>query len=306
MSISAPAVIWRISDGRAGHDTQSIGLVEALQRRLTCRTVDVPVQHVLASAMQFVSGAYKPGHDRPAPTLIIGAGRRTHLDMLAARRRFGGRCIVIMRPSLPRRWFDLCLIPEHDQPQSADNVIATKGALNRMRPGQNRPQQGLVLVGGPSRHHDWDENAIIAAIERIIGDDDSMHWTITDSPRTPATTSQRLARLTATTYQSFQACPPDWLATTLPQTGVAWVSEDSVSMIYEALSAGCHVGVLDVPRRTRHGRVTQGVDNLVDTGYVVPYKRWQKTHTLLPSPTPLREADRCAAIIAERCLGGRS
>ena len=40
----APRVVWRISDGKPGHDNQSLGLVDALQRRTPVHSYDIPVR----------------------------------------------------------------------------------------------------------------------------------------------------------------------------------------------------------------------------------------------------------------------
>ena len=42
-----------------------------------------------------------------------------------------------------------------------------------------------------------------------------------------------------------------------------WVTEDSVSMIYEALSAGCKVGVIPMDR-LKADRIVKSVDTLLD------------------------------------------
>lgn len=303
MSASDSPVIWRISDGRPGHDTQSLGLTEALQRRLDCRAVTLSVQSPARALASWITGRYPAGRDRPNPSLIIGAGRRTHLDILAARRAYGGRGIVLMRPGpLFRRCFDLCLIPEHDQPSPAANVMTTKGAVNRMRPAHKQPGQGLMLIGGPSKHHDWNGDRLIGALERIITADPGIHWIVTDSPRTPAATSRRLAGLPAAEYHPHGECGPGWLSERLAETGPAWVSEDSISMVHEALTAGCHVGLLDVPRRQASDRVTRGIDNLIREGYVTPFAIWQQSRSLRQAPVRLQEADRCAAFIIKRFL----
>ena len=36
-------VVWRFSDGKPGHDNQSLGLVDALQRRIPIDIYDIPV-----------------------------------------------------------------------------------------------------------------------------------------------------------------------------------------------------------------------------------------------------------------------
>lgn len=302
-------VIWRISDGRAGHDNQSIGLAEALARRCDCQIHTIAAQPRLAAGMQWLRQRYTPATRLPQPTLIIGAGEHTHPDLLAARRYSGAPAIVIMRPSLPYRWFDLCLIPEHDQPPRADNIIPTRGALNRMQPGNNDPGRGLILVGGPSRHHDWDKDSLIEQIECIAAHGDPVHWTVTDSPRTPAATRSALAGLHITgriRYQPFNDSPPGWLAAALPESGQAWVSEDSVSMVYEALSAGARVGLLKIPSRHPGNRLEKGIKTLITDQYVMPFNEWKIKGVLGAPPHLLSETERCAGLIQQRFLSQSS
>jgi len=78
------------------------------------------------------------------------------------------------------------------------------------------------------------------------------------------------------------------------------VTEDSVSMVYEALSSGARVGLLPVPRSKQDTRVLRGLDQLVEAGFVTPYARWLKTRTLTPPPEPLQEAARCAHVVLTR------
>ena len=39
-----------------------------------------------------------------------------------------------MKPSLPRRCFDLCIVPRHDGLAPDAHTLVTEGALNRIRP----------------------------------------------------------------------------------------------------------------------------------------------------------------------------
>ena len=44
-----------------------------------------------------------------------------------------------MKPSLPRRWFDLCIVPQHDGVAADAHTLVTEGALNRIRVKQHCP-----------------------------------------------------------------------------------------------------------------------------------------------------------------------
>ena len=295
-------IIWRITDGKAGHDSQSRGLIQALNACTACTSFEVDAPSVLSILIDFLCRRFSAAVDLPNPDLIIGAGHATHLPMLAARQARGGKVVVLMQPSLPLHWFDLCLIPKHDDPKTINNVIVTEGPLNQIIPStEHRTDQGLILLGGPSRHYEWSANKIIEQIKMIIKKD-PRRWVLTDSPRTPDITRHSLLQLgndSALTYQPYTECGPDWLPQQLRFTGTVWVSRDSMSMIYEALTSGAAVGVLDVPRK-KNDRIIHAVDTLINTKQVISYQNWHKGASLFPPATPLHEAKRCARLILER------
>ena len=156
-------VVWRLCDGKVGHESQSQGLAEALGRRVPTEYFDLGCLSPARALRAWLCGRFPPGEALPAPDLILGAGHRTHLNLLAARRARGGRAVVLMKPTLPCACFDLCLVPEHDDPPRHGKVLPTQGALNPIRPAAAAsPERGLILIGGPSEHHGWDTAAIVA------------------------------------------------------------------------------------------------------------------------------------------------
>ena len=80
--------------------------------------------------------------------------------------------------------------------------------------------------------------------------------------------------------------------------GEVWVSEDSVSMIYEALTAGARVGLLKV-ERFKKNRLTRAVDALVEKGWAGAPGCWQPA---AGPDLPLNEAERCAEWIRKQWL----
>ncbi len=296
-----PLVVWRFSDGKVGHDNQSLGLLTALTRLR-------PVQaHMLASpslgtALRGSLGRLSTWQTLPPPDLLLGAGHRTHPGLLAARQGYGGRAVVLMRPSLPLALFDLCLIPEHDRPPARTNVLTTRGALNRLEPSTTlEPARGLMLIGGPSAHFGWDEAALYAQIAAIVAADPAMNWILTTSRRTPASFLEngRLPTDPRLSVVPVAQTDPDWLPAQLARAGQVWVSADSVSMVYEALTAGAAVGVLDVPLK-RPNRIGQGLERLAAQGWVTFFEDWQRTSQLSRPVGAFDEADRCAHRIVEQ------
>lgn len=292
-------VIWRFSDGKPGHDQQSLGLLLALQTRraITKSKLDVSVPGW--PTWWWLSRRYPPGEGLPPPDLLLGAGHASHIHMLAARRRFGGRCVVLMKPSLPYSCFDLCIIPEHDDVRPAKNQFGTQGVLNAVRPGGVHDNDvGLILVGGLSRHYRWNDDTLWRQLEQLIHLRPKRRWWLADSRRTPVSLSARLGGLPGVKFMPFAKTPSGWLLQRLAEAGEIWVSEDSVSMIYEALGSGARVGLLEV-RRQCSNRITRGVDQLISDGWVGPPGQMQLVEGRKQG---LNEADRCAKWIDERWL----
>lgn len=297
MPLPAPLslVIWRLSDGKPGHEKQTLGLCHALGRLAPAKTIDIRAHDGWRNTLYWAAvGRYPPGRDLPAPDLLVGAGHATHLPLLAARRAHGGRTVVLMKPSLPLALFDLCLIPEHDAPPPRPNVIPTLGALNDVAPGgEHDPPRGLILVGGPSPHFRWDSRAIARQIIELTRARPELDWRLTTSRRTPA---DFLDGLDAGGLELFpaEATPPGWLERQLAEAGEAWVTPDSVSMVYEALTSGCRVGLFDLP--AVHGsRVAKGVMALEAQGRVATFPQHPPA-----KPLALAEAARCAGLILEK------
>lgn len=292
-------IVWVVSDGKPGHVNQSLGLAEALARA-------VPTEiHVIAAlpawlAWLALSMKRLPDKTMPNPDLIIGAGHATHLTLLATRRALGGRIVVMMRPSLPRSWFDLCVIPQHDDITADAHTLVSEGALNRILPATNRDaRHGLMLIGGASPHFKWDGDAIQVQIKSILARTPDTHWTLTTSRRTPADFLDALPPHPNLTIVPHTATSPGWLPEQLSKSGTVWVTPDSASMVFEALTAGAAVGVFDLPVNPK-SRVGRAIAQLADDRRVTRFANWCAQGTLHPNlppeghKHPLAEADRCA------------
>lgn len=288
-------VIWRYSDGKPGHDNQTLGLVQALGRLR-----DVAVHHIkapsrLRSWLDWLSGQSSATAHLPDPDLILGAGHSTHVAVLAARGARGGRAVVCMKPSLPLSLFDRVIVPMHDEVEH-EQAIQTWGVLNRIQHSlEHQPEQGLILLGGPSKHHGWDDFSMLGAVEHLVVENPNMHWTLTTSRRTPDISEQGAQASKAVNMKvvPFAETGPDWLPQQLAQAGQVWVTEDSVSMVYEALSSGAAVGVIPVPREGE-GRVTRGVDILLQQGLVTGFEQWQQGRVLQAPEQVFNESERVA------------
>ncbi|MBT9568331.1 MAG: mitochondrial fission ELM1 family protein [Thiobacillus sp.] len=294
----AALIVWIISDGKPGHLNQSLGLAEALAR---AAPTEVFTFRALPRYRAWLASLLKrlPGDDFPAPDLILGAGHATHLSILAARRAFAGRSVVLMNPTLPRRWFDLCIIPQHDAVAADERTLLTEGALNRVRPSARlEADRGLLLMGGVSPHFDWDNDALSLQIKSILARTPDMHWTLTTSRRTPADFLSYLPAAPNLEIIPHTDTAPNWLPAQLARCGTVWVTPDSASMVFEALTAGADVGVFDLPVRPK-SRVGRAIAQLADAQRITRFVTWCAHGTLHRNEHPLAEADRCAHWIIE-------
>jgi mitochondrial fission protein ELM1 len=277
---------------------QSLGLAEALAR---ATPTEIHLLPALPAWRAWLALLLKraPGSTPAKPDLIVGAGHATHVTLLAARRAHGGRSVVLMKPSLPRRCFDLCIIPEHDGVAADARTLVTEGALNRIRPATARDarhgllRHGLILVGGTSPHFEWDSDAVQVQIKSILARTPDMHWTLTTSRRTPADFLARLPSASNLTVIPHTATSPDWLPAQFAQCSTVWVTPDSASMVFEALTAGAEVGVFDLPVNPK-SRVGRAISHLADAQRITRFTNWCVHGALHSNLRPLAEADRCA------------
>lgn len=299
MKTKPPLVVWRFTDGKPGHEKQTQGLCQALASKTSALIHVIPIRPGWRNLAYWLGWPAPYGKGLPRPHLLMGAGHATHLPMLAARRQYGGKVVVLMRPSLPLSLFDLCLIPAHDAPPARDNVVPTLGALNNVQPSQaHDPRRALVLVGGPSPHFQWDSAHIARQIQALAQARPALHWRLTTSRRTPASflAAPELAGLEC---HAAAATPPGWLEAQLAQAGEVWVTPDSVSMVYEALTAGCRVGLLHLPPRPG-SRVARSILGLAAQGMVAASQGQALPCAPPPPPPALDEARRCADIVLAR------
>ena len=236
-----------------------------------------------------------------SPDLLLAAGSRTQLALLRCRQLFGGKAVVLMKPWLPRTLFDACVIPAHDAPTPGNNVFVSQGALNTMTPeGEHQNNKALILLGGPSKHYQWDTQRIATQIRDITAQAPNTRFVIAGSRRTPR---QTLETLSDSQFENAGIVPaeqtaPGWLKQQFAASARCWVTPDSVSMVYEALSAGVAVGLLSL-EQTSQSRVANGVLQMVADGQLTTYDHWLSAHTLAKTP-PLNEAARCAQWILDR------
>ncbi len=290
-------IIWQFSDGKPGHQNQAKGLIQAMASHCTVKqyVVSVPSTTLDFLCSILFGKLHRQLKSLPQADFLIAVGRRTHLPMLLAHLWFGGKRILLMRSVWPLRWFDFAIIPQHDNPNVHAQTLITQGVINTVTPSSaKRENQGLILIGGPSKHFNWDSDHIISQLEFILTHNQNMTWFIANSRRTPDDFQDKLSQLSSDyTFVEHSDTSENWLSDTLALAQQVWVSPDSVSMIYEAITSGAKVGSLELETLSPT-RVVKGIQDLVNSKHITPFTQWQSSLVFNQPDTTLNEAQRAA------------
>jgi len=302
-------------DGRPGHEKQTRGILAALGDLTAIEETPQKVRPLSKPGRVLQTLAYLAGAGaRPAPKaaetgadLIIGTGSATHVPMLLFKKAcLQARAVTCMTPDFPfRAQMDLCFVPRHDRPRPQRNIFETVGPPGNVRfAGEHDPRRGLILMGGldPKSHY-WDSDMLLARIKTVLQREPDCRWVISSSPRTPPETIAKLADFAAAAGVQFfrsQETPAGWIEEQYRVSATVWVSADSVSMVYEALAAGCRVGVLPVRWRRQDNKFQKSLDFLETNHYVSVYEKWLADGYAAPPSVRLDEAGRCARELLRR------
>lgn len=292
-------IIWLLTDNKPGHRNQLAGLGQRLETLAGASLYWLDANSIQVPAWKALLGIAPPlPADLPAPQLIIAAGTGTHRLLLSLRRLPGVRTIVLMKPSFPLALVDAAIIPRHDGKRESNKVLLTEGAINTITPAERQTdsKKGVILVGGPSKHYQWNNDAVLAQIQELIREYSQWHWVISSSRRTPPELAKRLAELNTAQVEFVtpEQTPPGWLEQQFRSSGAAWVTPDSVSMVFEAITSGVPTGIFSLDA-IPGSRVARGVAHLQQkqlAGFWPDHA--PVMHSQPPGASPLWEADRAA------------
>ena len=290
-------VIWYLSDGKPGHLNQILGLIAALGEITPTENFEIPIEQVKVPFLGWLFGIAKlPQDDKrdtaTKPEIIIGAGHGTHKALLALSKKLSAKSMLLMSPSLPLPMFDFVCAPDHDRLPLNENCLSTEGALNRMKPGKKIMGSGLILIGGPSSHAKWKSDKILQQVSQLIEIKADTHWVLTTSRRTPEDFIQKIEQKPNLKIIHWQDTESNWLPETMSTTEEIWVTPDSVSMIYEALTAEANVGIFEL--KILPTRVSMGIERLVSEKRILCFDCLKSKEKWAEEPVPLNEAKRCA------------
>ena len=254
--------ILLLHDGKPGHYNQSDGIVAALARRraVSVERLEVDDSGLLpARAMRGLASASSyplalterlagTSHlsGSVVPDVVVSAGGKTLIaNILLAKRYDAANIFSGSVRGVQTSSFSAIL---HVDPKLADTPPYIVG----LKPSAIEPKQRTriagaltkagMLVGGPTKTHFFEDEAVDQLVGEIEKSD--LDWEIMTSRRTPDTWADKLVVLAEKdhcTVFDFRKTGAGGVADLLARVDCAVITDDSVSMISEAIAAGLPV-----------------------------------------------------------------
>ena len=204
-------------------------------------------------------------------TLYLATGNSASSFCLALARLFNGYSAVVMTPDVVgTKPFDFAIVPEHDHPTPSDNILITLGAPNHIycpelqaaaqkffAPLMPFPTKVIaLLLGGGDANYELTPAWIRSVLPSLCqaAEKQGAALLVTTSPRTGAEADEAvedvLGESPATRYLLLASrSKENPVPAMLGAATHVLVTEDSVSMVSEAATAGFRVGLLRIGRK---------------------------------------------------------
>jgi mitochondrial fission protein ELM1 len=302
-------VVWRFTDEKPGHDKQTLGLIQQLKEHLPVKAYTFGARPGITNLLEFMLKRYTPGNTLPKPNLLLGAGHTTHLEIITAKKRFGGKSVIIMKPTLPYSLFDLCIIPKHDNPPTRKDIIISEMPLPPPASGNPKDENlGFFLIGGPSRHFKWSDREIIEKINTIIeaSPNEGMNWKLSTSRRTPSSFANAIKQniLKELEFFDYRDTPSGWIELQLSNCQQSWVTQDSYSMMCEAVNLCRRVGVFELTQKKTNLFSSRKKFKQLPSLPITPFNIWLVTGEFVSS-SPQENSPNTLGLDVLRLLGVR-
>lgn len=275
--------VWVVTEGLAGTENPCLGLVHAMGVSPVVKRIDIREPwkslHPHTTFPPFSEKALSSKSDDlgyPWPDLVISSGRKAVLPALWIKKQSGNKTKIvhIQNPRIPPHKFDAVIIPYHDKPDCfGRNVLATDAGLHHVTPekleegrarfidrfaplaqASSQGPEGAkgkligVLIGGETKHFKIDDEVIdylVTMVRRLALDGYGV--VVTASRRSPDKLIPMMQEATKDLVTQVEIWDghgdnPYWGI--LGCADALLVTEDSISMVSEALASGKFTQIL--------------------------------------------------------------
>lgn len=297
-------VVWIVSEGSPGHVSQSVGLAEAVAKKIPLRVEKVECRPRLNGVGRMLVRAWMGRTGMPLPVWFLTRWLRVDLSATTVQRPdlllcsggksvFAARSLAALhgapvvflgeRKPYPSEWFHTVFTPS-DRETGVNDVaiemiptqVSREGVERVAASWVDRPDGRLwaMVIGGASVSHryvpaDWDR---LAAAMNALARAEGIRWLVTSSRRTG---SEAEARLRAGLDGAAVAAAVWWAEKPEKKMGAflgaaerVFVTQDSVTMVTESVASGRPVIVVqpEVVRFSRDSFMPGYIANLARRG----------------------------------------
>jgi uncharacterized protein len=320
--------LWALIDHRVGTANQVLGVARAtgfniIEKKLIYnRLAELPNGLHQIIGLRGLAKISSAQLSPPYPDVVISAGRRSAVIALALKRKKPNMKLVhLMSPQLPLQFFDLVVLPSHDNPPDINNVVVTLGAPNLVTAELLRDERinnpigymanptpwTMISLGGNTNFGNFtldDAKNLITQLNPLAELGGS--WLVTSSRRTPAAVMQMFLKWSGEEYpminiksyaheQESQNPYYSWIA----QADCFVITADSVSMISEAAFTDKPIYIF-TPKQAAGRKHLDFINQMQEASHVKPLNAfsvdWQMREINLD------EASRIAGYIRELSL----
>ncbi len=267
-----------ISDGRKGHENQSIALAKYLGMPYDVVKIDLAfvgskLLGYAADKLNLYLKNFVVEHDIPqnSYSAVIGTGSSTYYAVKYLAKMYGAKSVTTMLPRGYRYDFDIIFAQSHDNPPKQENIIEIPANFAYVEPqgvyNAYGPSVGIV-IGGDNGVFSFDVKQLRTQLDRIVSLFSGYEIAVTTSPRTSKEVEELVASYGfdyAVIYSQRPVNPiPDFLA----QCERVFITADSTSMISEAVSFG-KAGVEVLPlQSSKENKFDRFIAHLEREGYL--------------------------------------
>jgi mitochondrial fission protein ELM1 len=303
---------WIITAGDTGTENQCIGLAEALGmtpvvKRIKLRLPWQQLSPWLSFGHQYALTPDSAQVTPPYPDILIASGRKSVGIALHVKKMSGGKTFLvqIQDPQVSPKLFDLVVASEHDKVRG-DNVLLTAGSLHRVTPEKIAEAQKIfeaalgglphpriaVLLGGSSKAYTMtrDSALLLAQQLKTLAETLQCGLMITASRRTGEENTRLLRSMLRGDNVFFwdgQGDNPYFALLGFADHIV--VTEDSVSMVSEAVSTGKPVHI--APLKGGSKRFDLFHQDFAQKSFTKPFTGSLEAWSYTPPNDTMRTAD---------------
>jgi len=260
-----------LTEGMHGMISQVEGLAKALDIEFTHQKVELnSFWKLIPPNLTPVSNLVFKKIDASDFDIIISCGRKSVIPSIYLKKNSKKKVfnIHIQDPKVSLNNFDFVIAPEHDD-LKGKNVITSKGAIhyltldeiennhNYLTDKLDKNQEYLLLVlGGPNKYYDYDEQNLInifSTIKKIL-DSNNLQAIVIPSMRTPKKTIDLANKYFGEKNLIINTIDKKAYLSGLSLAKYIVVTCDSTSMISEASLTGKPIYIADIPAKSNDQR----------------------------------------------------